>query len=60
MSASLLAIEDLAVSYGGVVAVNGIDLAVGERQAVALLGANGAGKSPGASSSMARISRGLP
>lgn len=45
MSTPLLSVEGLAVSYGGVVAIDGIDLAVGEGRALALLGANGAGKS---------------
>ena len=41
----LLAIEALEVAYGSVAAVKGIDLVVGEGEVVALLGANGAGKS---------------
>ncbi len=41
----LLAIEALEVAYGSVAAVKGIDLTVGEGEVVALLGANGAGKS---------------
>jgi branched-chain amino acid transport system ATP-binding protein len=41
----LLAVEALAVGYGGVPALRGIDLTVGVNEAVALLGANGAGKS---------------
>jgi len=43
--APLLTIEGLEVRYGDVVALRGIDLAIGPGQAVALLGANGAGKS---------------
>jgi branched-chain amino acid transport system ATP-binding protein len=41
----LLAIDALEVNYGSVAAVKGIDLVVGEGEVVALLGANGAGKS---------------
>jgi branched-chain amino acid transport system ATP-binding protein len=41
----LLAIDALEVTYGSVAAVKGIDLVVGEGEVVALLGANGAGKS---------------
>ncbi|MFN0070337.1 MAG: ABC transporter ATP-binding protein [Chloroflexota bacterium] len=40
----LLVVEGLAVHYGPVSAVRGIDLEVRERQIVALIGANGAGK----------------
>lgn len=42
---SLLEIEDLLVRYGQVTALKGISLAVGEGEIVALIGANGAGKS---------------
>jgi branched-chain amino acid transport system ATP-binding protein len=41
---SLLKIEELKVSYGGIHAVKGIDLEVAEGQLVTLIGANGAGK----------------
>jgi branched-chain amino acid transport system ATP-binding protein len=41
----LLAVENLVVGYGDVVAVNGVSLSVDSGEAVALLGANGAGKS---------------
>lgn len=41
----MLRIEGLNVSYGSVVALRGIDLELQEGEAVALLGANGAGKS---------------
>ena len=42
---SLLALEELHVSYGGIRAVKGIDLHVEPGEAVCLIGANGAGKS---------------
>ena len=41
---ALLALEQLQVSYGGIRAVKGIDLAVGQGEVVCLIGANGAGK----------------
>jgi branched-chain amino acid transport system ATP-binding protein len=41
---SLLALESLQVSYGGIRAVKGIDLAVEPGELVCLIGANGAGK----------------
>lgn len=41
----MLRIEGLNVSYGSVVALRGVDLELQEGEAVALLGANGAGKS---------------
>ncbi len=41
----LLEVSALRVHYGGVEAVGGIDLAVGEGEVFTLLGANGAGKS---------------
>jgi len=46
MSASkpLLELSKLAVSYGGIQAVKGIDLEVGPGELVCLIGANGAGK----------------
>ncbi|MGE5089448.1 MAG: ABC transporter ATP-binding protein [Candidatus Levyibacteriota bacterium] len=40
----LLALEGLALAYGGIQAVKGIDLAVGAGELVCLIGANGAGK----------------
>src|SRR6188472_313506 len=43
-SVPLLALERLAVAYGGIQAVKGIDLVVGEGELVCLIGANGAGK----------------
>ena len=41
---SLLEVRDLHVGYGGINAVKGIDLDVGAGQMIALIGANGAGK----------------
>lgn len=43
--APLLRVEGLAFSYQGAIAVNGLSLQVAQREAIALLGANGAGKS---------------
>ncbi|HEY7786907.1 MAG TPA: ABC transporter ATP-binding protein [Casimicrobiaceae bacterium] len=40
----LLALDRLAVSYGGIQAVKGIDVTVGSGELVCLIGANGAGK----------------
>jgi branched-chain amino acid transport system ATP-binding protein len=42
---NLLEIQALEVSYGGIRAVKGVDMAVAERELVCLIGANGAGKS---------------
>ncbi len=42
---SLLQVQDLRVSYGGIQAVRGIDLEVAQGELVCLIGANGAGKS---------------
>jgi len=44
MTAPLLQIEDLHVSYGHIQALKGISLHVQEKEVVAILGANGAGK----------------
>jgi len=41
---SLLKLERLEVAYGGIRAVKGIDIEVGEGELVCLIGANGAGK----------------
>jgi branched-chain amino acid transport system ATP-binding protein len=41
---ALLEVKGLAVSYGSIKAVKGIDLTVGEGEIVCLIGANGAGK----------------
>ena len=41
---SLLQLSNLQVAYGGIRAVKGIDLEVGEGELVCLIGANGAGK----------------
>ncbi len=43
--ASLLAVDDLAVAYGGISALRGLSIAVYEGEIVSLIGANGAGKS---------------
>ena len=40
----LLTLERLAVAYGGIQAVKGIDIVVGDGELVCLIGANGAGK----------------
>lgn len=45
MGAAILSVADLRVRYGAVQAVRGIALDVGQGEIVALLGANGAGKS---------------
>ena len=42
---NLLEVRGLEVRYGGIAAVKGIDLEVGEGEMVCLIGANGAGKS---------------
>ena len=41
---SMLEIQALKIAYGGINAVKGIDLHVNEGEMVALIGANGAGK----------------
>ncbi|HTP99609.1 MAG TPA: ABC transporter ATP-binding protein [Casimicrobiaceae bacterium] len=43
-SEPLLALRKLEVAYGGIQAVKGIDLSVGQGELVCLIGANGAGK----------------
>lgn len=45
MAKPLLEISDLSVSYGGLTALDRVSLTVGEGEIVALVGANGAGKS---------------
>ncbi|NBV89772.1 MAG: ATP-binding cassette domain-containing protein, partial [Betaproteobacteria bacterium] len=44
MSSPLLEVRDLRVHYGGIEAVRGISLAVHAGESVAIIGANGAGK----------------
>ncbi|EWM42116.1 branched-chain amino acid ABC superfamily ATP binding cassette transporter, ABC protein [Bordetella holmesii 41130] len=41
----MLAIEDMAISYGPMRALRGVSMHIGQGEIVALLGANGAGKS---------------
>jgi branched-chain amino acid transport system ATP-binding protein len=45
VTAALLSVKDLVVSYGGIRAVKGISFHVDEGEVVTLVGANGAGKS---------------
>lgn len=45
MTGPLLKVQNLKVAYGGINAVKGIDFEVNEGQLIALIGANGAGKS---------------
>ena len=40
----MLSVKDLRVSYGYINALNGINMEVGEKQIITLIGANGAGK----------------
>ena len=42
---ALLELRDVVVRYGGIEAVKGVSLAVGDKQLVTLIGGNGAGKS---------------
>ena len=44
MSAPMLEVRGLQVAYGGINAVKGIDMSIGEGELVCLIGANGAGK----------------
>jgi branched-chain amino acid transport system ATP-binding protein len=45
MAPTLLAVEDLSKSYGGVHAVRGVSFALAAGEILALIGPNGAGKS---------------
>lgn len=42
--AHILEVKDLRYSYGGIQALRGIDLHIGEKEVIALIGTNGAGK----------------
>jgi len=44
MSRPLLEARDLAMRFGGLLAVDGVSLMIGERQVVSMIGPNGAGK----------------
>ena len=52
----MLEVTGLGVSYGATRAVDGFDFSVGDGEAVALLGANGAGKT----STLRAVSRLIP
>ncbi|ACO78171.1 leucine/isoleucine/valine transporter ATP-binding subunit [Azotobacter vinelandii CA] len=44
MSRPLLEVRDLAMRFGGLLAVDGVNLRLGERQVLSMIGPNGAGK----------------
>ena len=44
MSRPLLEVRDLAMRFGGLLAVDGVSLSLGERQVLSMIGPNGAGK----------------
>jgi branched-chain amino acid transport system ATP-binding protein len=44
MAKSILALENLVISYGGIEAVKGVSLSVNEGELISLIGSNGAGK----------------
>ena len=46
MSAPLLQLSQATVRFGGLTAVDALDLTLGERELVGLIGPNGAGKTP--------------
>src|SRR5690242_5944968 len=58
--APTLAVEDLTAGYGGVIALHGVSLSVGQGAITAVLGANGAGKTTllRAISGLVRVRRG--
>jgi branched-chain amino acid transport system ATP-binding protein len=58
--APALAVEDLTAGYGGVIALHGVSLSVGQGAITAVLGANGAGKTTllRAISGLVRVRRG--
>ena len=43
-SSTILSVKDLTMQFGGLVAVNGVSLKVGDGQIVSIIGPNGAGK----------------
>ena len=44
MTKAVLEVDKLVVQYGQIVAVQGVDLTVNEKELVTVIGANGAGK----------------
>nr|WP_165493839.1 high-affinity branched-chain amino acid ABC transporter ATP-binding protein LivG [Azotobacter chroococcum] len=44
MMSALLEVRDLAMRFGGLLAVDGVSLSLGERQVLSMIGPNGAGK----------------